>query len=393
MTGIFLRDFEDVKFDFIRTNKVPGHVDTSREGSILSPSALSTVGLRRATESRRIRVHNRTGFDIHVVPDLTPFDSNSGLVPNGGTEFIDDGSTSGNDEPLSLTLRLAQSAVESVGNREPIYDLPIVSAISGGTRMFLLRPVATYESLRPGKASLLRLFDGRASPETILTEATNLEAAYQNAEPVVEWAMNNQRLRSNVADVFSVDKGRDLLSSNLWSPEDEINDDADEWSKTIDDDGPEVAAGHQRSSPSRSKTTITLNRHRSNWVKPYLTNDSPEWTDMTCTLHMARERVMLPDPNWIWLSDWTVDLSGKLGDATDADGWEYQTDFETFTRKRRDYQRGDSCRRRRWTRIRIVKPPMLEDPLRQLKIVWYVRRMILLWNFKKSRTLTHLRLP
>src|SRR3569832_1859089 len=90
---------------------------------------------------------------------------------------------------------------------------------------------------------------------------------------------------------------------------------------------------------------------------------------MTCTLRMARERVMLPDNNWIWINDWTVDLSGKLGDDTDAVGWEYQADFETFTRTRRGYHRGDSCRRRRWMCTRIVRPPRLDDPLRQLKFV------------------------
>lgn len=79
---------------------------------------------------------------------------------------------------------------------------------------------------------------------------------------------------------------------------------------------------------------------------------------------------MLPDNNWRWVDEWNVDLSGKLGVHTDADGWEYQADFETFTRCKRAYQRGDACRRQRWTRTRILNPPKMNDPLRPLKLVW-----------------------
>jgi hypothetical protein len=89
---------------------------------------------------------------------------------------------------------------------------------------------------------------------------------------------------------------------------------------------------------------------------------------------MARERVMLPDSNWMWLNEWTVDLDGDFGESTDADGWEYEADFETFRTTRRFYRRGDLCRRRRWTRTRMVKPPRLEDPYRQLSVVWETAR-------------------
>eukprot|EP00957_Ditylum_brightwellii_P013994 1055711-Ditylum_brightwellii.AAC.1 len=70
---------------------------------------------------------------------------------------------------------------------------------------------------------------------------------------------------------------------------------------------------------------------------------------------------MLPDNNWIWVNDWTIDLSGKYGLSADADGWEYKADFETFKRKRRFYNRGDFCRWRQWTKTCMVKPPMLDD--------------------------------
>jgi hypothetical protein len=79
---------------------------------------------------------------------------------------------------------------------------------------------------------------------------------------------------------------------------------------------------------------------------------------------------MLPDDNWMWVNDWSVDVSGDFEESSDADGYEYSADFETFSRTRRFYMRGDACRRRRWTRTRIVKPPPLHDPRRPLKVVW-----------------------
>ena len=77
---------------------------------------------------------------------------------------------------------------------------------------------------------------------------------------------------------------------------------------------------------------------------------------------------------WIWCNDWTVDLGGTLGENTDADGWEYQYDFETFSRNRRSYKRGDNCRRRRWTRTRMIRPPKLDDPKRALYFVWETKQ-------------------
>lgn len=372
VTGILLRDLSDMNFDILRDRRPQN--DGLNEGAVLSPTALSTVGLRRATQSRSITVQNRSGLDVHVVPDRTPFNHESGFIRNGSIGSFDVSSTGGsgsNDETVPFSLRLSESAIEKVGDREPVYDLPVAS-ICGQTRLYLLRPVAAYESFKPGRQSLMRLLDGRASPETILSEATNSELAFHNAEPVVEWCMQNQRLRSSTVDVFSLDKGRDLLSSLIWSPEDELVDFADSLDSGLADDGPEAAAGTQRAhSPNRgSKQQSSSSGTVNNWLKPYLKNDSPEWTDMTCTLKMARERVMLPDNNWLWVNDWTVDLSGELDVSTDADGWEYEADFETFTRKRRGYQRGDSCRRRRWTRTRIVKPPRPDDPFRQIKLVW-----------------------
>lgn len=211
---------------------------------------------------------------------------------------------------------------------------------------------------------------GRCSPETVLTEITRAgEYAYYNAEPVVEWCMQNQRLRSSTADLYSLEKGQDLLSSTLWSPEEDYNTDNINLQGILGYNQHDADSDRQGMASPTRKTTKSSTR-KSNWLRPYLKNDSPEWTDMTCILRMARERVMLPDSSWMWVNDWKVDISGEFGEDTDADGWEYQADFETFTRTRRFYVRGDACRRRRWTRTRIVRPPSLHDPLRVLKFVW-----------------------
>lgn len=355
-----------MKFDILRARKVERPNEQTEDGGFLSPTALSTVGLRRATETRSIKVHNRTGLDVHVYPDATGFDPDSGLVSNNTTKSLHN--ISGlESESVSLTLRLSQSAIGCVGEREPVYDLPLASSHST-SRIFLLRPVATYE-FGASESYLSSIIEGRASPETILSGATHTDFTHQNAEPVVEWCMECQRLRSTTVDVFSIDKGRDLLSSYTWSPDDAMYEDVEvtrELMKSLSEDGLEPASNQ---SPRRPKRLQSSTRQKSNWSRPYLKNDSPEWTDLTCTLRMARDRVILPDMNWLWVNDWSVEL-GELGESTDADGWEYEADFETFTRTRRDYLKGDSCRRRRWTRTRIVKPPRLDDPLRLLKFVW-----------------------
>jgi hypothetical protein len=340
LTGIFLRDFAQIKFDVLRDQS-----DTdSREGAVLTPSVLSTVGLRRATEALSIKVHNMLGFDVHVVPDSSPFAPESGLVANGSfatLEPIVDALGQNGAEDFTLCLRVSESAAQRIGDREPVYDLPIASTSKKWARLYLLRPICPVDQLDPGRAHLLRLYESRSSPGTAISEGTVTQSSHYNAEPVVEWCMHNQRLRSSIVDIFSLPKGSDLLSSSVWSPEDELNEDVIEY-HGIDPgaghDGPEAAAG---GAPGQNATKSASLRtsHKGNWLKPYLKNDSPEWTDMTCTLRMARERVMLPDNNWIWVSKWAVDLRGKLGDSTDADGWEYQADFETFTRTSRYVER------------------------------------------------------
>jgi hypothetical protein len=367
-----------MKFDILRDRSA----SDKGENDILAPSVLSTVGLRRATEAPSVHVRNLTGFDVQLISSSSEFEQGFGLVVDGATTTLDalartPGRVAFADVPghvspdgVSLALTVAPSAVDEIGERDPVFDLPITSSTTNSARIHLLRPVVLAEPAQSGEPGV---DSGRESPDTVLTEGTRSEFAYYHAEPVVEWCMHNQRLKSSTADVFSLQKGGDILSSSVWSPEDEVNDDTYELSeyqgRVVPGDS-ERESGAALSPERKPKLPVPHPQHKNNWSRPYLKNDSPEWTDMTCTLRMARERVMLPDNNWIWVNDWTVDLSGSLGESTDSDGWEYQADFETFSKKRRYYERGDACRRRRWTRTRMVKPPRLDDPNRLLKFVW-----------------------
>lgn len=377
LTGILLRDLAKMLFDYSRDRPRGDSSDTS----ILAPSVLSTVGLRRATEARSVAVKNMTGFDIQVVPGTSAFAPESGIVPSGSTTRLECAATGRVDEDeITLSVRIATSAVEVVGERQPVLSLPVTSSCNCA-RLFLLKPSTSLSILQPGRTELLRLLDGRASPESMLSEGPVLDTAYYDAEPVVEWCMQNQRLRSAIVDVFSLQKGQDLVSSNVWSPEDDTSEIETMYvyehfgqEAPVETDGPEAAAGAMQRrpvSPERVVATATGQiPSKGNWLRPYLKNDAPEWSDMTCMLSMARERIMLPDSKWLWVNDWTVDLNGGLGEETDADGWSYEADFETFSKVKRHYVRGDVCRRRRWIRTRMVRPPRFEDPLRQLKFVW-----------------------
>lgn len=350
----------------------------------VDPTTLTTIGLRRATEGHTVLFRNHTGLDMRVSPSVHNAHGFSSeelgdIAVGAGCEIsVDMNHLSDLDSGLfsgvlpKLKARLAQSAVGQVGEREPLVDLPVSAVGDRSTFLHRLLPAASKD----GNEAALAQLSGRCSPDTVFSEnsrVTQSEYAYYNAEPVVEWCMQNQRLRASITDFYSLSKGRDLLSSRTWSPGDEIIADPDQ-SLLVDI----LAAGQSESEddndsyspPKKVKTSTTRPSQHSNWVTPYLKNDSPEWTDMTCILRMARERVMLPDNNWIWLNDWTVDLSGVYGETTDCDGWEYEADFETFNRHRRFYMRGDSCRRRRWTRTRMIRPPPLSDPLRPLFLVW-----------------------
>lgn len=254
-TGLLLREIAELRFDFVNDRSKA----SEKEESILTQSALSTVGLRRAIESRSVRIKNHTGLDIQVTANATAFAYKSDVIENDTSISFDIGKIS--DGVPMVALHLGSSTAGLVGEREPIYNLPVTTP-NPKTRLYLLRPSGFYDAMIQNAANL---FDGfnqtgqRAnSPETILTDGTCTDNLNFIAEPVVEWCMENQRLRPSIIDVYSLDKGRDLLSNHLWSPEDSIHDDKE--------------ARHDRNT---TKTPGT--RNKSNWVKPYLNNDSPEW--------------------------------------------------------------------------------------------------------------------
>lgn len=398
MTGIFLRDFSELDLGSFK-------IERAKEVSYaLTPSALSTVGLRRATESHSLQVNNLTGIDIEVGVEGSDvfsrrsegvrFDSfGPGLIKDNGHAIFDSlfddvdlqqNAATISSEMSKLFLSISSSSAELTGVRQPVRDLPITSPSGRSVSVHLLKPDtrlrrSNHDRLDTSNQQCEE--SGRVSPETSTLSSSSVAAdyAYYHAEPVVEWCMQNQRLRSSAVDLYSLDKGRDLLSSSIWSPEGDYNVESislNHWTgleATYDG----VMDESEDDAPTQGQGTLNnqqIKPLRSNWLRPYLKNDSPEWTDMTCILRMARERVMLPDINWMWVNDWSVDVSGKFCESSDADGYEYSADFETFSRTPRFYERGDCCRRRRWTRTRIVRPPRLNDPNRTMKIVWETRR-------------------
>lgn len=371
LTGILLRDLVEQDFVSLVKRRPRG---VSR--GALTPSRISTVGLRRATESQSVIIHNRSGIDLDVSvvePKKTKksgptvrFDFiGPGIIKDSSymtLDTLEDNSISqySVDElaraASTICLRPVPSERNHVAAFQELKNLPLTSPLEHTISLHILRAVA-------GTSDSILTQNSPRSADVDKNASSNI--SYQT-EPVVEWCMQNQRLRSSTVDLFSLEKGHDLLSSGIWSPEDEYS--MEDWSSS------RTTSYEARKSTSPSRKAAKSGPKKSNWIRPYLKNDSPEWTDMTCILRMARERVMLPDSSWIWLDDWKVDVSGSFGEETDADGWEYQADFETFTRSRRFYVRGDSCRRRRWTRTRIVRPPRLDDPGRQLRLVWETSR-------------------
>lgn len=143
--------------------------------------------------------------------------------------------------------------------------------------------------------------------------------------PVVEFVMQNERIRPGINDVFGVERGQDLLSSAAWSP---------------------VSSRHEKNASDRKHSNLF-------WRPPYLEDDARAWSDSTSVISKKKADCVLPNRNWIWVNEWEVDVDLDLR-KNDADGWEYATDFEAFGTTPRSYQPGDLCRRRRWTRTRIL---------------------------------------
>lgn len=358
LTGLLLRDLSELFFELRHHYEEGG----KNQEEILSPAALSTVGLRRATAVRSLRLTNLCGCSISVSSSLRG--GASGLpsleIASGSSSDLNEVVGSGRAFDARFSLKFLADEQNDFEDRQPVVGLKVDSSVPS-SRLCDILPLHCQKDERSNlQARPQRRHDGRNSPETAFSEGLRVHTSYR-AEPVVEWCMQNQRLRSSVPEVYNLRKGKDLLSSKCWSPED-----------VVSDDTANQLFRHPTSDDSEAPDHHMSTRHSSsvNWLRPYFKNDVPEWTDMTCTLEMARDRLMLPDSNWIWTDDWTVDVGGEIGEAIDSDGWEYEEDFENFSSKPRYYRRGDTCRRRRWTRTRILRPPSLDDHNRVLKCVW-----------------------
>ena len=187
LTGIFLRDLAEIDFTSFKGDDLRGKKDA------LTPSALSTVGLRRATEGHSVKVHNITGLDIDIgVEDWAlpakpefgvHFDTvGPGIIKNSSWASLDalfhDFEFQNNLDRLverasKLSLKLAPSAVGCVGEREVVTGLPITSSSGRSVSLHILKPImhpmSTHQRRSPSKR---RPYSGRSSPETVLSEAT-----------------------------------------------------------------------------------------------------------------------------------------------------------------------------------------------------------------------------
>ena len=341
LTGKLLADCLDVDLSIFARKRTSRETVPNRnawEDIEMDSSALATVGLRRAIEANSVTLVNESGLDLIICPTSSISASHLTDQSHAYQVFVEakqrvsldtcfpGGELERNIDLLSnncptFTMRLSPLSAAEVGDREVLVDLPLISPSGHSVSIHRLQPAAHNQD--KGR-ELIRGFS-RSSPETVISEHSGLgqsDYSYYNVEPVVEWCMQNQRLRSSISDMYSIEKGRDLFSSTVWSPEDENNDEPDQSTlpdpeslkQSTSSDIHECDGDRKLPSPGRRQSNVvvtTKSDGRSNWVRPYLKDDSPEWTDMTCILRMARERVMLPDNYWIWLNDWTVDLSGS----------------------------------------------------------------------------------
>lgn len=246
-----LKDLAEMKFDILRD-----HSSTISNDQNISPSVLSTVGLRRATEARTIKIVNSTGLDFNVSHKLNSEGDSLVFVRNRAEivlGYLQEGDTLKQD---LMSIQLASTSTAIVGERLQLANLKINSLSRSKAFLYLLQPVSAVG----------------------IRHRTETDIAYYNAEPVVESCMRNERLRSSVNDVFGLPKGKDLLSSEVWSLEEE-NQDIGFITESL---GKEAMGKGRRG-------TKTSTRLRGNWVKPYLKSDPSEWSDMTCTLRIARD--------------------------------------------------------------------------------------------------------
>ena len=338
---MLLSDIAEIKFNFSGRRKTSAETNISTVEKRETPPLLDQR--RSLHQAGSIYAVNECGCDIVIcsMSSMSPKDIKMREIGNDnpGCVLVRDGCehelcSDPSNASASFAVGVSTTMSSMIGRREALLSLHVKDCLIGSRSLHPLRPPSINQSDHCSDTSIRALYD---------------------IEPVVEWCLENQRLRPSVADVYSLSKGRDLLSSHTWSP------------------GDECYAGRLPEHTLQRKTT-TPSSLPGNWTRPYLKDDCPDWTDISGTLKLARERVVLPDDSWVWANSWEVHVCGDYEETTDADGWEYEGEFEAFKRSRRSYKRGDTCRRRRWSRTRMIKPPRLDDPFRPLSLIWESRR-------------------
>jgi hypothetical protein len=272
-TGLLLREICELRFDIVRDRTK----EAEKEGSVLTASALSTVGLRRAIESRPVRFANLTDVDVQVARDTGQLDFDSSFaIKSGMTRSFDIGKV--REGEAYLTMCIASSCSDIVGDREPIYRLPVTTQ-QHSEQLFLLRPRGFFAATTPNAADIFDGFGGHqtGTRETVVTDGTVADKSNSNIEPVVEWCMENQRLRPSTVDMYSLEKGRDLLSNGVWSPDDTVGEDFAVTNRTSADKDLGASTKMLASRVTSPKQRHPNTANKSNWSKPYLHNDSPEW--------------------------------------------------------------------------------------------------------------------
>jgi hypothetical protein len=80
------------------------------------------------------------------------------------------------------------------------------------------------------------------------------------------------------------------------------------------------------------------------WAKNLIMNERPLWSDISGKFYMDKNSVFLPNnEEYSWVGDWRIEMN----EISDAQGWEYATDFKSeFGSK----STGKIVRRRKWIR-------------------------------------------
>ena len=134
---------------------------------------------------------------------------------------------------------------------------------------------------------------------------------------------------------------------------------------------------HNTSYHHETKYNITFSNTalHQRWRPPFFFGDPFEWTDASGTVHREIRSIQLHSDKWEWAGPWTVDMEAVVGDEVDKDGWEYATNFSSFSiaSRRRSSRALDCVRRRRWLRSRVPTAGSIDQRFRPLTVFWDVQ--------------------